>query len=119
MGTSRETAVAEPVVHRPRRRRGLLLPLLAIVLVMVAIAVVADRLAAKAASDELKSRIEAELVSREITYSSLDVEVGGTPFLTQVADGRYESITNPDLQPVHSNAGTDRDDYCRDRCCVT
>ena len=107
MGTSRETAVAEPVVHRPRRRRGLLLPLLAIVLVMVAIAVVADRLAAKAASDELKSRIEAELVSREITYSSLDVEVGGTPFLTQVADGRYESITI-DMTEVRLPAGSGR-----------
>jgi hypothetical protein len=106
--SSRENAVAEPVVHRPsRRRRGFLLPLVAIVLVIGAIAVVADRVAAKAASDELKSRIEAELVSRDVTYSSLDVVVGGTPFLTQVAEGRYHSITI-DMTEVRLPAGADR-----------
>ena len=98
--------MAEPVSHR-RPRRGLWLPLLGILLVVAAIAVVADRLAAKAASDELKSRIEAELVSREVTYSSLDVAVGGTPFLTQVADGRYESITI-NMTEVRLPAGAER-----------
>jgi LmeA-like phospholipid-binding len=106
--SSRETVVADPVAHRrPQRRRGLLLPLVAIVLILGAIAVVADRVAAKAASDELKSRIEAELVSRDVTYSSLDVVVGGTPFLTQVAEGRYDSITI-DMTEVRLPAGAER-----------
>jgi hypothetical protein len=92
--SSRETGVTEPISHRRTRpRRGLWVPLVAIVLVIAAIAVVADRVAAKAASDQLESRIAAELVSRQVSYSTLDVTVGGTPFLTQVAQGRYESIT--------------------------
>jgi hypothetical protein len=90
--TSRETGVAEPGTHRrPKRPRGLWLPLVAIILVVLAIAVVADRVAAKAATDELKSRIAAELVSRQVSYSSLDVEIGGMPFLTRWP--RYDSIT--------------------------
>jgi LmeA-like phospholipid-binding len=106
--SSREAAVAQPVTYRrPRRRQGLWLPLFAILLVVVGIVVVADRVAAKAASNELKSRIEAELVSRDVTYSSLDVVVGGTPFLTQVAEGRYDSITI-DMTAVHLPAGNDR-----------
>ncbi len=106
--SNRENAVAEPVVHRRTRRRGgLLLPLVAIVLLLGAIAVIADRVAAKAASDELKSRIEAELVSRDVTYSSLDVVVGGTPFLTQVAEGRYDSIAI-DMTEVRLPAGAGR-----------
>src|SRR5258706_8348544 len=90
----RETVVTEPVVHRrPRRRRGGWVTWVAIVLIIGAIAVVGDRLAAKAASSELQSRIQSELVSRNVAYSSLQAEVGGMPFLTQVAQGRYESIT--------------------------
>jgi hypothetical protein len=105
---SRESAVAEPVTRRrPRRSRGIWLPLVGIVLVIAGIVVVADRVAAKAASNELKSRIEAELVSRDVTYSSLDVQVEGTPFLTQVAEGRYDSITI-DMTEVRLPAGEDR-----------
>jgi hypothetical protein len=92
--SSRDTGVTEPISHRRARpRRGLWVPLVAIILVVAAIAVVADRIAAKAASDQLESRIAAELVSRQVSYSTLDVTVGGTPFLTQVAEGRYKSIT--------------------------
>lgn len=98
---------APGTARRPRRRGGLWLPLVAIVLVIAGIAVVADRAAAKAASEELKSRIAAELVSREVTYATLDVAVGGTPFLTQVADGRYESI-KIDMTEVRIPAGADR-----------
>lgn len=64
-----------------------------ILLVLGAIAVVGDRVAAKAASDELESRVAAGLIARNVNYSSLDVAIGGAPFLTQVAQGRYESIT--------------------------
>jgi LmeA-like phospholipid-binding len=107
--TSKETGVAEPITHRrPRRTRGLLLPVVGIILVVAAIAVVADRVAAKAASDQLKSRIAAELVSRQVSYSSLDVTVGGTPFLTQVAEGHYDSITI-NLIEVRLPAGGDRE----------
>jgi hypothetical protein len=86
--------VTEPVVHRRfRRRGGGWMTWLAVFLIIGAIAVVGDRVAAKAASNELESRIQSELVARNVAYSSLQVEVGGTPFLTQVAQGRYDSIT--------------------------
>jgi hypothetical protein len=98
--------VAEPVSHS-RRRRGFWLPLVVILLVIVAIAVVVDRVAAKAAGNELESRIGAELASRDVTYESMDVEVGGTPFLTQVAEGRYDSITI-DMTAIQLPAGSAR-----------
>jgi hypothetical protein len=81
--------------------------LVAIVAILGAIAIVADRVAAEAASNELKSRIAQELVSRDVTYSSLDVAIGGVPFLTQVAEGRYESITI-DMTEVQLPAGEGR-----------
>ncbi len=108
--TSRQTDdLTEPVSHRrPRGRRGLWVPLLSILLVIAAIAVVADRIAAKAASDQLRSRIAAELVSHQVSYSSLDVTVGGTPFLTQVAEGRYKSIII-NITDVRLPAGSGRE----------
>jgi LmeA-like phospholipid-binding len=93
---TRENTVTEyragaPV--RSRRRRGGLTALLAIVAVLAVILVVADRVAAQAAERELKVQLVQELQAREVGYSSLDVGVGGVPFLTQVARGRYEEIT--------------------------
>ncbi len=67
--------------------------LVAIVLVLVAIAVVGDRLASKIATDQLRTRLVAAVDDRGIGYSTLDVTIGGFPFLTQVAKGRYDAIT--------------------------
>jgi hypothetical protein len=74
------------------RRRALWQPVLGIVLLMGALLVLTDRVAAKVAADQLGSRVGTELVARGVSYSSLDVQVGGLPFLTQVAQGRYSSI---------------------------
>jgi len=60
------------------------------------------------AAGELESRIETELASRDVSYSTLDVSVGGTPFLTQVAQGRYESISI-DMTQVRLPAGDGRE----------
>ena len=89
-----ETGVSQydvPVRRRPRRGGfGLLLSILA---VLAVIAVVADRVAAQAAERELRTQVQQELVARNVGYASLDVNVGGLPFLTQVAQGRYDRIT--------------------------
>ena len=92
LGT-RESGVSLYPAERVRRRRGGLGILFTIVLVLLAIAVVADRVAAQAAERELRSKVVQELASRNIGYNSLDVNVGGVPFLTQVAAGRYDEIT--------------------------
>jgi hypothetical protein len=76
------------------KRRGGRWPLVVgILLVLVVLVALADRLAAAAAAGELRSRIAEELAQRDVSYSSLEVGVAGTPFLTQVAQGRYEEIT--------------------------
>jgi hypothetical protein len=65
---------------------------------------VADRAAAAVAADQLRSRVAGELAARQVGYSSLDVAIAGTPFLTQVAQSRYESITI-DLNDVRLRSG--------------
>jgi hypothetical protein len=96
--TSRETSVAYDddtyVARRPRRRRrGGLTFLIVGLLLVAAIVVVADRVAAKVAGDELKAQLVSELDERDVAYESLDVGIGGFPFLTQVAAGHYDGIT--------------------------
>jgi hypothetical protein len=94
---------AQPIARR-RRRPGLWQPILGTLLIIAVLLVVADRVAASVAAGELKSRIETELASRDVSYSTIDVSVGGTPFLTQVAQGRYESIAI-DMTQVRLPAG--------------
>jgi LmeA-like phospholipid-binding len=97
-----ETWVADDIEYaeRPSRRptrvvaRRAGMPLLGvIVLVLVAVLVVGDRVAAKVASEQIEARVVAELQERGVTAGSTDVSVGGFPFLAQVAEGRYEEIT--------------------------
>ncbi len=97
-----ETWVADDIEYaeRPHRRptrvvaRRAGLPLLGvIVLVLVAVLVVGDRVAAKVASEQIETRVVAELQERGVTAGSTEVSVGGFPFLAQVANGRYEEIT--------------------------
>lgn len=115
--TTRETRVSQygqgaPVSYerprsRPRRPRGGLGFLAAIVLVVGAIAVVADRVAAEFASQELRAQVVAEMSQRGVEYQTIDVSVGGFPFLTQVARGNYEEITI-DMSEVRLPGGAGR-----------
>jgi hypothetical protein len=100
MNAARETRVSErtetvqPTYRAPRRYRGSgRLTLFAIVLVLIAIAVVGDRVAEKFATDQLRTRVVAAVDARNVGYETLDVRIGGFPFLTQVARGRYDAIT--------------------------
>jgi hypothetical protein len=90
----REMRVADyPVAARRRRPRSGWFTLMLIVLVLAAIAVVGDRVAARFATEELQTRLVADFAERGVQYDSMNVEVGGFPFLTQVVQGQYESIT--------------------------
>src|SRR5687767_13946335 len=97
--TTRETGVNGysddewATYERPRRRRSGWATLLAILLVLGAILVVGDRVAAQYAEREVRTQVVAALSERGVEYDTADVNVGGFPFLTQVADGRYEEIT--------------------------
>jgi hypothetical protein len=95
-----ETPVTEydyteyPAARRPRRRGpSLLYVLVALALVAGTIGVVADRVAARAATQQLRGQLVAELSNHDVHYDALDVAIGGFPFLTQVARGRYDEIT--------------------------
>jgi len=101
----RETRVTEQLPARPRRRRrGGWVSLLAILAVLAAIVVVGDRVAAKYATDELRTQLVAELNNRGVESSTTQVGIGGFPFLTQVAKGRYDQITI-DMTEVRLPAG--------------
>lgn len=103
-----ETQVSERTYGRPRRRGSRSLTfIVSVVLLLAAIAVVADRVAAKVATDELESRLVAQMSDREVRYRSMDVAIGGFPFLTQVARGRYDEITI-DMSDVELPAGGGR-----------
>ncbi len=93
------TSLREPTLvdeHYPVRRRrggGGWAALFAILIVLTGVAFVGDRVAATAASNELRSQLASDLQERRVGYQSLDVAIGGFPFLTQVAEGRVEEIT--------------------------
>ncbi|OLB81700.1 MAG: hypothetical protein AUI14_02335 [Actinobacteria bacterium 13_2_20CM_2_71_6] len=74
------------------RKVGIVLIILLVALVGLFVA--SDRIAAYAAERTIASQAKKELVAREISSpSDPKVAVGGFPFLTQVARGRYEKIT--------------------------
>jgi hypothetical protein len=80
----------------PRRRRGrrAVVALLVLVVVLGVLFVVADRIAAYAAARTIATQTKHQLAARDIsTPSDPTVTVGGFPFLTQVARGRYHDIT--------------------------
>jgi len=86
---------------RPRRRgRKLLIGLVVLLLVVGGLLVVADRVAVGVAERLIAERVSQEVSKQGAQSAKPDVEVGGTPFLTQVLDGRYEriSITLRDVQ---------------------
>jgi hypothetical protein len=68
--------------------------LLVLVAVIAGLFVASDRIAAYAAERTIAAQAKKELAAREITTpSEPKVSVGGFPFLTQVARGRYDRIT--------------------------
>lgn len=61
--------------------------------VLAVLLVVADRVAAWAAQRAVAEHVASELASYQVDSAPPEVTVGGVPFLTQVADGRFESVT--------------------------
>ncbi|SCL40349.1 Protein of unknown function [Micromonospora pallida] len=86
---------AYPAYEERPRRRGLkiLIGLLVLLLILVGLAVVADRIAAGVAEDAIADQVRQELTQQDASAQPPEVEVGGFPFLTQVLDGKYERIT--------------------------
>lgn len=83
-------------VGKRRRGRGgkALISFTVVLLVLLGLFAVADRVAAYAAERTIASQAKQELAAREITTpSEPQVSVGGFPFLTQVARGKYDRIT--------------------------
>jgi hypothetical protein len=76
-----------------RRRRSGWVALFVTIVVIIAIALVADRVAQYYATQRLRDQIVSELDSRGIGHDTLAVNVGGFPFLTQVVRGRYDAIS--------------------------
>ncbi|AVT36474.1 DUF2993 domain-containing protein [Plantactinospora sp. BB1] len=80
--------------ERPRRRRGrrALVILVILLLVLAALLVVADRVAAGVAERVVADQIDKEISRKNVQSSAPEVTVGGFPFLTQVLNGRYDSV---------------------------
>ncbi|MGI5524192.1 DUF2993 domain-containing protein [Micromonospora sp. CA-259024] len=79
---------------RPRRRgRKLLIGLVVLLLLVAGLLVVADRVAVGVAERTIADRVRQEVTKQGAQSAEPDVEVGGTPFLTQVLDGHYQRIS--------------------------
>jgi hypothetical protein len=77
-----------------RRGRKVWIALLILVVVLGGLLLVADRVGAYVAASTIASQAKKELAARDITTpSEPTVTIGGFPFLTQVARGRYQNIT--------------------------
>jgi hypothetical protein len=77
----------------PRPHPGRATRFLVVFLVLIGgLLVAADRIGARYASQRLSEEFVAELDSRGVAHGRTDVSIGGFPFLTQVARGRYDSI---------------------------
>src|SRR5205807_9976988 len=76
------------------RGRKVTIVLVVLLVATVGLFVAADRLAAYAAERTIATQAKKELAARDITTpSEPTVAVGGFPFLTQVARGKYDKIT--------------------------
>lgn len=78
---------------RPRRGRRLVIGLFVLLLILAVVLAVADRAGAAFAERRIAEQVAAELSSRGVRSAAPDVSVRGVPFLTQVAAGRYETIS--------------------------
>lgn len=91
---------------RPRRRWGrrILITLLVLLIVLAALVAVADRVAANVAEQRVAEQVRQELTNRGVRSTPPEVTVGGFPFLTQVLDETYQSISIV-LRDVATDAG--------------
>ena len=85
---------SEPPPRRKRRGRTVGIVLLVLVLLLAGVLVIADRVGASRAEQEIAKQTASEMKARGISYDGDPrVDIGGFPFLTQVADGVYKKIT--------------------------
>jgi hypothetical protein len=89
--------VAEDVypADRPRKRRrgrGLLITVLVLLIIVVAGLVVLDRVGASYAEGVISDKVAQQVADQKATSDKPAVTIEGVPFLTQVADGKYQEI---------------------------
>jgi hypothetical protein len=87
-------------------RRGGKIGIVLVILLMVIVGVlfVADRIAVRAAEDQIAQQTKKELVARNVTMAAdPKVSIAGFPFLTQVIGGTYKKITISVAQPKINN----------------
>jgi hypothetical protein len=89
--------VAEDVypADRPRKRRrgrGLLITVLVLLIIVVAGLVVLDRVGVSYAEGVIADKVAQQVADQKATSDKPDVTIEGVPFLTQVADGKYQEI---------------------------
>ena len=91
------------------RGRRIGVSLIVVLVVLGGLLVAADRIAAFAAERTISEQAKKELAARSITSSSEPtVAVGGFPFLTQVARGKYDRISIHVDHPTSQGVTLDR-----------
>jgi hypothetical protein len=80
--------------RRPRKRWGrrLLITLIVLLVVLGAGLAVLDRFAVSYAERRISDEVTTQVADQQATSEKPDVTIEGVPFLTQVADGRYQEI---------------------------
>jgi hypothetical protein len=80
--------------RKPRKRWGrrLLITFIVLVIVVVGLLAVADRVSASYAERLIGDKVSEQVAAQKATSEKPDVTIEGIPFLTQVADGRYQEI---------------------------
>jgi hypothetical protein len=80
--------------RRPRKRWGrrLLITLIVLLVILGAGLVVLDRFAVSYAERRISDEVTTQVADQQATSEKPDVTIEGVPFLTQVADGKYQEI---------------------------
>ncbi|SCE75442.1 Protein of unknown function (DUF2993) [Micromonospora viridifaciens] len=87
-------AAAQAYEERPRRRgRKVLIGFVVLLLVLGGLLVVADRVAAGVAERAVADQVKQQVARQDVRSAPPQVDVGGFPFLTQVAAGKYQHIS--------------------------
>jgi hypothetical protein len=77
---------------RKRRGRGLLITVIVLLVIVAAGLAVLDRVGASYAEGVIADKVAQQVANQKATSDKPDVTIEGVPFLTQVADGRYQEI---------------------------
>ncbi|MDT5041241.1 MAG: hypothetical protein QOE51_2226 [Actinoplanes sp.] len=77
---------------RKRRGRGLLITVIVLLIIVAAGLAVLDRVGASYAEGVIADKVAQQVADQKATSDKPDVTIEGVPFLTQVADGRYQEI---------------------------